>query len=1265
MKHGIGWRRACSAFLIACILGGSVYNVSYADATPSQAERSPTPGSTEEAGVSATPGSTEEAGVSATPESTEEAGVSATPGSTEEAGVSATPEATEEVTPSATPEAPAERRILLWTFDDPQGLLTENALILPGPVQPGAEAFGAIAAMLPAQIMAKVDGADGEIPVAITGWACPALLAGEPTGAEGYLFTAALEAGYACAPSPQVRVVPGGAMLMNVMDYTWDANASTLTVHTDAGMTAWQNDAALDREAVAIVVIDSGATAIPQSAFAGLASLREVSIPATVAALGQGAFAGCISLSKVSFASAQAPSLSGNPFEGAPEGLRIHAPDNASGYVGEEASEAWRALLAHIVMAISGQGYTFDRQTGELTVTSGSMWKTDKRFAASDILKLTLKDSVTSIVWEGFANLRNLQEVSLPANLKSMDTYSFLNCASLKRIDLPDGLTKIPWGAFQGCSSLTEVKLPSGLRQIDTQAFHACSALKSISLPIGLEKIGDSAFYMSGLESVDVPDTVKTLGDAAFGQCKSLKQAWLPRQISSIGVNLFTGCSKLTGVSLPENITQIGNLDFDRCALLQQIDIPDTVTAIQNNALNGCSSLLDIRLPNGVTTIGIYALAFTGISSIDIPAAVTKMAPTALYGCGRLRQATFHNATAPSMEGLGADYDYTHYPSSLICRVPKGADVESYTKLLPGATVVSGAALQGIDLSAGSIAFDPNTTQYAFAVDTLTSALSITPTALYAGHAIEIDGEPARSGSAFGPIELSPGATTPITIVVRSDKDPDDARMYTLSVARPALPVNQYAIAGVSVPRRGETPTYEVTETEQYTGKITWEPEVRGSFAADTEYTARIELSAKAGYTLTGVGENRYTVAGAASCANAAGSGEVVARFARTEKAPVKNEEDEDEEDEGIPSVRVEVGSAPGEMTWAVVTMPDRPDGDGEIDLLINDWLTRYALSQARKAAAESGREAYGIGLEIRSASLSARRVRLKLDAQAAGRLEDGDVRGFCLNLPDMWARLNGHALSALGVQGTNGLRMSLEHSGAGLGFLLQDGRGRELVLIRPGAATLGLHYALRAQETAAGLFAHREMGAMLPSLYEDGWLLARTAESLTMYVGHDASAAGYADVAGHPAKDQIEFVCARGWIAPAQEGLFLPDAPITASELLEALYRLGEGEGDREIWAQAMGIASLCSAAPEARPTRAQTAACGLRFLEAMGCSLPQMRTGTPPAGEDRLEVISAWRAGLLDVRPNGGLEPEASCNRADAAIWLCGLSRAYVRGN
>ena len=352
-------------------------------------------------------------------------------------------------------------------------------------------------------------------------------------------------------------------------------------------------------------------------------------------------------------------------------------------------------------------------------------------------------------------------------------------------------------------------------------------------------------------------------------------------------------------------------------------------------------------------------------------------------------------------------------------------------------------------------------------------------------------------------------------------------------------------------------------------------------------------------------------------------------------------------------------------MTWAVVTMPDRPDGDGEIDLLINDWLTRYALSQARKAAAESGREAYGIGLEIRSASLSARRVRLKLDAQAAGRLEDGDVRGFCLNLPDMWARLNGHALSALGVQGTNGLRMSLEHSGAGLGFLLQDGRGRELVLIRPGAATLGLRYALRAQETAAGLFAHREMGAMLPSLYEDGWLLARTAESLTMYVGHDASAAGYADVAGHPAKDQIEFVCARGWIAPAQEGLFLPDAPITASELLEALYRLGEGEGDREIWAQAMGIASLCSAAPEARPTRAQTAACGLRFLEAMGCSLPQMRTGTPPAGEDRLEVISAWRAGLLDVRPNGGLEPEASCNRADAAIWLCGLSRAYVRGN
>ncbi|HMM31938.1 MAG TPA: S8 family serine peptidase [Clostridia bacterium] len=97
--------------------------------------------------------------------------------------------------------------------------------------------------------------------------------------------------------------------------------------------------------------------------------------------------------------------------------------------------------------------------------------------------------------------------------------------------------------------------------------------------------------------------------------------------------------------------------------------------------------------------------------------------------------------------------------------------------------------------------------------------------------------------------------------------------------------VNIAAIPGVTAPVRGATPVSTITETAQYTGTVTWQP-VSGTYAASTVYTATITLTPKAGYTLTGVAENFFTVAGAAAT-NAANAGVITAVFPATESAPV------------------------------------------------------------------------------------------------------------------------------------------------------------------------------------------------------------------------------------------------------------------------------------------------------------------------------------------------------------------------------------------
>lgn len=96
--------------------------------------------------------------------------------------------------------------------------------------------------------------------------------------------------------------------------------------------------------------------------------------------------------------------------------------------------------------------------------------------------------------------------------------------------------------------------------------------------------------------------------------------------------------------------------------------------------------------------------------------------------------------------------------------------------------------------------------------------------------------------------------------------------------------VTEPAIGGVTAPVVGETPVTAIAEGKQFTGTVTWSPEV-STFAASTVYTAAITLTPKAGYKLDGVAANFFTVAGATSVSNEANSGVVTAVFPATKEA--------------------------------------------------------------------------------------------------------------------------------------------------------------------------------------------------------------------------------------------------------------------------------------------------------------------------------------------------------------------------------------------
>jgi hypothetical protein len=100
----------------------------------------------------------------------------------------------------------------------------------------------------------------------------------------------------------------------------------------------------------------------------------------------------------------------------------------------------------------------------------------------------------------------------------------------------------------------------------------------------------------------------------------------------------------------------------------------------------------------------------------------------------------------------------------------------------------------------------------------------------------------------------------------------------------PRTTVSIAAIQGVTIPDVQEpSPSTTITETDQYSGTVTWSPGDGTFFNYTTIYTATITLTAKSGYTFDGVPQNFFTVPGATTVTNNPNSGVITAVFPETE----------------------------------------------------------------------------------------------------------------------------------------------------------------------------------------------------------------------------------------------------------------------------------------------------------------------------------------------------------------------------------------------
>jgi hypothetical protein len=113
-------------------------------------------------------------------------------------------------------------------------------------------------------------------------------------------------------------------------------------------------------------------------------------------------------------------------------------------------------------------------------------------------------------------------------------------------------------------------------------------------------------------------------------------------------------------------------------------------------------------------------------------------------------------------------------------------------------------------------------------------------------------------------------------------------KTHAFTTAATPTVINALALNSlVTAPVLGQPAVTTAIDATQYTGTIAWSTSGGAhasgtNFAASTVYIATVTLTAKAGFTLTGVVANTFTYTGATTVTNSANLGNVVITFAAT-----------------------------------------------------------------------------------------------------------------------------------------------------------------------------------------------------------------------------------------------------------------------------------------------------------------------------------------------------------------------------------------------
>ncbi len=201
--------------------------------------------------------------------------------------------------------------------------------------------------------------------------------------------------------------------------------------------------------------------------------------------------------------------------------------------------------------------YCLNLSKGEATITIQSFALKEASFV--DYVEYNGKNyPVTSTEKSVFHGSLNLEKITLPNTLKSIDWYFLYGAKNVKELFIPKSVESIQKCTFGFMTRLESIVFEKGskIKNIPTDSMRGLVAVETLVLPDSLESISDSAIEISALTYVVFPETLTSLGVKSLTATKRIDICFTTTELSFTEAQLKSAFN-ITSGALDQSIYNV------------------------------------------------------------------------------------------------------------------------------------------------------------------------------------------------------------------------------------------------------------------------------------------------------------------------------------------------------------------------------------------------------------------------------------------------------------------------------------------------------------------------------------------------------------------------------------------------------------------------------------------------------------------------------------------------------------------------------------